>query len=216
MSKEVRVEVMIGSESDRKKIQGCLDILSELGIPWALTIISWHRHSEQLDYYVTELIDSGVKFIIAAAGMAADLPGFLAAKIKGRGILVIGVALSSANFPDAMDALLNIVRIPPGVPLVCAGIDEAGAKNAALFVAEACTTLKCQFGPDERSLFLFYQKMKNEKPISTRCECGGGAESSAVDESSEAIIVRAPIAGLFYTAPGPDKEPFVKVGDHIE
>ncbi|MFA4871695.1 MAG: AIR carboxylase family protein [Patescibacteria group bacterium] len=171
--KAVRVEVIIGSESDRKKIQPCLDILSKLGIPWALTIVSCHRHTDQLDRHITELIGGGVKFIIAAAGMAADLPGFLTAKVKGHGILVIGVALSSANFPDAMDALLNIVRMPPGVPLVCAGIDEAGAKNAALFVAEACAALKGQFGPNERELSLFYKKMQAEKPVSIRCERGG-------------------------------------------
>ena len=165
------VAVIIGSKSDREKVQPCLDVLNELGVPWECSVISCHRHPSKLGDYLAEVINSKVKVVIAAAGMAAQLPGEVAATLRSAGIPVIGVALSSTNFSNAQDAVLSIIRMPPGVPLVCAGIDEAGAINAALFAANALV----QAGELEMSTLLqLYMGMSREKPAEVRCETGPG------------------------------------------
>ncbi len=161
------VAIIIGSDSDRQKMVPCIETLTDLGIPWELSVISCHRHPLELQEYLESLLTSGTKVVIAAAGMAAQLPGVVAARLKNVGISVIGVAFSSENFPNGLDALLSITRMPPGVPLVCAGIDNAGAKNAALFAANILVMSKFV---DPKKLILLYKQLKIDKPAQLRSE----------------------------------------------
>lgn len=133
---------LIGSKSDEKHIAKALEILRQLHIAYEVSVVSCHRHGDKLDEYLDYMLNSQIRVVIAAAGMAAQLPGVIAAKLKGKQIQVIGVALSSPNFCDAHDALLSMTRMPLGVPLVCAGIDEAGAVNAVLFAATTLVQAK--------------------------------------------------------------------------
>ena len=132
----IEVGVLIGSKHDFKEIEPCFEILKALRVGYEFSVLSCHRHDAELAAYAAGALNSNVKVFIAAAGMQAGLPGILAAKLKGHGRVVIGVALPSAEFPDAMDALLAIVRCPAGTPVVCAGIGKAGVINAALVAGE--------------------------------------------------------------------------------
>ncbi len=128
-----KVIVILGSESDRSLLDDskALEFFREVGMPFELSYISAHRHATELTKYCVKKVENGTEVFIAAAGMAAALPGAVAAAIDGR-CPVIGVALPSPEFMDAMDALLAITRMPPGVPVLCAGIGKAGLKNAAI------------------------------------------------------------------------------------
>jgi 5-(carboxyamino)imidazole ribonucleotide mutase len=126
---------LIGSDSDLKifdKSKVC-EILEAVGVEWELSVLSAHRHKKQLEEYVeskTGLIRNSTPIFIAAAGMAAHLPGVIAA--CKRLVPVFGVALPSDGFPDAQDAALSIYRMPPGVPVGFYGIGEAGLYNATI------------------------------------------------------------------------------------
>lgn len=99
--------------------------------------------------------------------MAAQLPGAVATRFKSRGIIIVGVALPSAEFPDAMDALLSIVRMPPGVPLVCSGIGKAGATNAALSATNVLVLAKLL---DAKKVTAWYEATAKKKKSESRCE----------------------------------------------
>jgi 5-(carboxyamino)imidazole ribonucleotide mutase len=125
------VGVVIGSESDRDRIQPALDELAALGIPHELEVRSAHRDPDAVAEYAREARARGLAVLIAGAGMAAALPGVLAAQTE---LPVIGVPLrSSKSVLDGLDALLSIAQMPPGVPVACVSVD--GARNAALLAA---------------------------------------------------------------------------------
>lgn len=167
MKRKVMVAIIIGSKSDREKIQPCLDVLNGLGISWELSVISSHRHPEKLSDYAQDLVRLKIKVVIAAAGMAAHLPGMLAGYLRDKKVIVIGIALSSKSFPHALDSLFSMTRMPSGVPLVCAGIDEAGVKNAALFTAKILSFSDERL---EKRLTEFFVKEGKEKPSIVRSE----------------------------------------------
>lgn len=135
-----QVEVIIGSKSDQDMIEPCLKVLDQLGIVYRVSVYSCHRHEDKLNGFLSMIADANpdnrTQVVIAAAGMSAGLPGKVASTIKGNGIVVIGVALPSDEYLSAMDALLAITRMPPGVPLVCSGSGKAGVINAALVAAD--------------------------------------------------------------------------------
>ena len=123
--------VVIGSESDRERIQPALDELASLGIPHELEVRSAHRDPDAVAEYAKEAQARGLAVLIAGAGMAAALPGVLAAQTE---LPVIGVPLrSSKSVLDGLDAMLSIAQMPPGVPVACVSVD--GARNAALLAA---------------------------------------------------------------------------------
>lgn len=126
------VAVIMGSKSDMETIQSALDILKQLGIEYEVNIISAHRTPEKARQYATTARERGVEVIIAAAGMAAHLPGVLASWTT---LPVIGVPLASSELKGA-DALYSIVQMPAGIPVACMAIGGAGVKNAAYFAAE--------------------------------------------------------------------------------
>lgn len=126
------VGVVIGSKSDEEVIQGTLDILKSLGIDYEINIISAHRNPERAREYAQSARERGIEVIIAAAGMAAHLPGVMA---SWSTLPVIGVPLSGSDLEGA-DALYSIVQMPAGIPVACMAIGKAGARNAAYFAAE--------------------------------------------------------------------------------
>ena len=122
---------MIGSDSDRERIQPALDELEAQGIAHELEVRSAHRQPDAVAEYGKTARERGVRVLIAGAGMAAALPGALAAHTD---LPVIGVPLrSSKSVLDGLDALLSIAQMPPGVPVACVSVD--GARNAALLAA---------------------------------------------------------------------------------
>jgi 5-(carboxyamino)imidazole ribonucleotide mutase len=121
------VGVLVGSESDRERMQPALDELERLGIACEFEVRSAHRDPQGVAEYCRSARDRGLRLLIAGAGLAAALPGVAAAHTD---LPVIGVPLrSSKSVLDGLDALLSIVQMPPGVPVACVGVDNA--RNAA-------------------------------------------------------------------------------------
>ena len=130
-NKKPLVGIVMGSRSDLDAMKPAREILDELGIPHEVKVISAHRTPELTLEYAATAEARGLETIIAAAGMAAALPGVLAAKTL---VPVLGVPLAASL--DGLDALLAIVQMPKGVPVGTLAIGKAGAANAALLAAE--------------------------------------------------------------------------------
>ena len=126
------VGIVMGSDSDLPVMQGCLDFLKKMDIPFEITVASAHRSPARAMEYASSAKDRGLKIIIAAAGMAAHLAGVLAAHTI---LPVIGVPVDSSSL-NGLDALLSTVQMPPGVPVATMGIGKAGAKNGAILAAQ--------------------------------------------------------------------------------
>jgi 5-(carboxyamino)imidazole ribonucleotide mutase len=125
------VGIVVGSESDRDRMQPALDELDARGIAHEFEVRSAHRQPDAVAEYARTARDRGLKVVIAGAGLAAALPGVVAAHTD---LPVIGVPLrSSKSVLDGLDALLSIVQMPPGIPVACVGVDNA--KNAAVLAA---------------------------------------------------------------------------------
>ena len=125
------VGIVVGSDSDRDRMQAAMDELDARGIAHEFEVRSAHRQPDAVAEYGRTARDRGLRVLIAGAGLAAALPGVLAAHTD---LPVIGVPLrSSLSVLDGLDALLSIVQMPPGVPVACVGVDNA--KNAAVLAA---------------------------------------------------------------------------------
>jgi len=125
------VGILVGSESDRERMQPALDELTAKGIAHEFEVRSAHRQPDAVAEYARGAAGRGLKVLIAGAGLAAALPGVVAAHTE---LPVIGVPLrSSKSVLDGLDALLSIVQMPPGVPVACVGVDNA--RNAAVLAA---------------------------------------------------------------------------------
>jgi 5-(carboxyamino)imidazole ribonucleotide mutase len=125
------VGILIGSESDREVISAAVKELDERGIANELNVLSAHRDPQGVADYATNAQGRGIRVLIAGAGMAAALPGVVAAYSD---LPVIGVPLrSSKSVGGGLDALLSIAQMPPGVPVACVSVD--GARNAAILAA---------------------------------------------------------------------------------
>ena len=123
------VGIIMGSASDKPKMQPAGEALHEAGIRYEVRVMSAHRDPEQVREYCHAARMRGLKVIIAGAGMSAALPGVVAAHTD---LPVIGVPISGENL-GGMDALLAASQMPPGVPVACVAID--GARNAGLLAA---------------------------------------------------------------------------------
>jgi 5-(carboxyamino)imidazole ribonucleotide mutase len=125
------VGILVGSESDRDRMQGAFDELDRHGIAWEFDVRSAHRAPEAVAEYAKTARERGIRVLICGAGLAAALPGAVAAHTD---LPVIGVPLrSSLSVLDGLDALLAIAQMPPGVPVAAVGVDNA--KNAAALAA---------------------------------------------------------------------------------
>ena len=127
-----RVAILTGSRSDVPLLDPCVETLKQLGIEHELHVMSAHRAPQKVQAFASSAADSGFEVIIAAAGMAAHLPGVVAAWTR---LPVIGVPIAPAGGTavSGLDALLSIAQMPPGVPVACMAVN--GARNAALFAA---------------------------------------------------------------------------------
>ena len=125
------VGILVGSESDRERMQPALDELAANDIPHELEVRSAHRNPEAVAEYARTARGRGLRVLIAGAGLAAALPGAVASQTD---LPVIGVPLrSEKSVLDGLDALLSIAQLPPGVPVAAVGVDSA--KNAAILAA---------------------------------------------------------------------------------
>lgn len=123
------VLILLGSESDRERIQKLPPILEWFGITYEIVVSSAHRHPEKTAETAKKAESSGFRVIIAAAGMAAHLPGVAAAHSP---LPVIGLPLDASPL-NGTDALYSIVQMPPGVPVATVGINAA--VNAGVLAA---------------------------------------------------------------------------------
>jgi 5-(carboxyamino)imidazole ribonucleotide mutase len=126
------VGVVMGSKSDSEVMQAALDVLTSLSIDHEVNIISAHRNPDKAREYAQSASGRGIEVIIAAAGLAAHLPGVLASWTT---LPVIGVPMASGEL-KGVDALYSIVQMPAGIPVACMAIGTPGAKNAAYLAAE--------------------------------------------------------------------------------
>jgi 5-(carboxyamino)imidazole ribonucleotide mutase len=125
------VGILVGSESDRARMQAAIDELELRGVAHEFEVRSAHRQPEAVAEYARSARERGLRVLICGAGLAAALPGVVAAHTD---LPVIGVPLrSSKSVLDGLDALLSIVQTPPGVPVATVGVDNA--KNAAVLAA---------------------------------------------------------------------------------
>ena len=128
---EPTVGILVGSESDRPRMQAAVDELDARGIAWEFEVRSAHRTPDSVAEYARSAESRGLRVLICGAGLAAALPGVVAAHTE---LPVIGVPLrSSLSVLDGLDALLSIAQMPPGVPVAAVGVDNA--RNAAVLAA---------------------------------------------------------------------------------
>ena len=123
------VSIIMGSTSDLPVMEKAAKFFDEMGIYFEINALSAHRTPAEVEAFAREAKGRGIKVIIAGAGMAAALPGVLAASTT---VPVIGVPIK--GMLDGLDALLSIVQMPPGVPVATVGVN--GALNAAILAAE--------------------------------------------------------------------------------
>ena len=128
---KIDVAIIMGSESDAEEMKAASDILNELEIKNESRVISAHRTPDRLREYISDAEKNGVKIFIGGAGMAAALPGVIAAHTH---LPVLGVPIESKSL-TGMDSLLSIVQMPPGIPVGTLAIGKAGAKNAGVLAA---------------------------------------------------------------------------------
>ena len=119
----------MGSTSDLPVMEKACRQLDELQVPFEVNALSAHRTPEAVEQFASQAEGRGIRVIIAAAGMAAALPGVIAAQTT---LPVIGVPIK--GMLDGLDALLSIVQMPPGIPVATVGLN--GAQNAAILAAE--------------------------------------------------------------------------------
>ena len=122
------VGIIIGSQSDLDVMRNASETLDDLGIANEIKILSAHRNPEQVNEYAATARQRGLKVIIAGAGMAAALPGVVAAQTP---LPVLGVPMET-RVMGGMDSLLSMAQMPGGIPVGTLAIGKTGAKNAAL------------------------------------------------------------------------------------
>lgn len=147
-----KVSIIMGSTSDLPVMEAAAKFLNDMKIPFEMNALSAHRTPEKVEVFSRGARERGIRVIIAAAGMAAHLPGVIAAMTT---LPVIGVPIKASL--DGLDALLAIVQMPPGIPVATVGIN--GAQNAAILAAEILAT------SDEKlheKLIIFKEELKTK------------------------------------------------------
>ena len=123
------VSIIMGSTSDLPVMEKAAKFLEEMEIPFEMNALSAHRTPAEVEDFARQAKARGLRVIIAGAGMAAALPGVIAA---GTTLPVIGVPIM--GMLDGLDAMLSIIQMPPGIPVATVGVN--GAQNAAILAAE--------------------------------------------------------------------------------
>lgn len=152
------VSIIMGSDSDLPIMKDAVEILEKLGVAFECTIISAHRTPEKAFDYAKDVVDRGIKVVIAGAGGAAHLAGMVASMTH---IPVIGIPIKSKAL-NGLDSLYSIVQMPSGIPVATVGIDAA--KNAGILAAQIIALGDGQLG---------------EKLISYKKELARGVEEKA-------------------------------------
>ena len=120
----------MGSTSDLPVMEKAMKFLDDMEVPFEVNALSAHRTPDAVEKFAKKAAGRGLKVIIAGAGMAAALPGVIAASTT---LPVIGVPIKGSAF-DGMDAMLSIIQMPPGIPVATVGVN--GAMNAAILAVE--------------------------------------------------------------------------------
>lgn len=149
------IGILMGSKSDWETMQAAARILDEFSVPYEAKVASAHRSPDLVTKFVTTAEQRGMKLIIAAAGLAAHLPGVVAAQTL---LPVLGVPMPSQAL-GGLDALLSIAQMPGGVPVGTLAIGSHGAKNSALLAIRMLATSR----PDLREKLAAYHKKMAEQ-----------------------------------------------------
>jgi len=153
----MKVGIIMGSDSDLPVMREAADVLTELGIPFELTIVSAHRTPKRLYEYAETAVERGLSVIIAGAGGSAHLPGMVASLTT---LPVIGVPIKSKTL-DGLDSLYSIVQMPAGIPVATVAIN--GAKNAGLLAASILSVTRKDIAEKLREYKKNLSKMVLEK-----------------------------------------------------
>ena len=124
-----QVSIIMGSTSDLPVMEKACKLLDEMQVPFEVNALSAHRTPDAVELFARQAAARGVKVIIAGAGMAAALPGVIAASTT---LPVIGVPVK--GMLDGLDAMLSIIQMPPGIPVATVGVN--GAQNAAILAVQ--------------------------------------------------------------------------------
>jgi 5-(carboxyamino)imidazole ribonucleotide mutase len=127
------VSIIMGSTSDLPVMEEAAKVLNELQIPFEMNALSAHRTPDRVEEFARSATGRGIKVIIAGAGMAAHLPGVIAAMTP---LPIIGVPIKGSL--EGLDSLLAIVQMPPGIPVATVAIN--GARNAGILAAQIIAT----------------------------------------------------------------------------
>ncbi|MFW5851871.1 MAG: 5-(carboxyamino)imidazole ribonucleotide mutase [Bacteroidota bacterium] len=149
---KAQVSIIMGSTSDLPVMEKAAQVLNELEIPFEINALSAHRTPEAVEKFAKNAQDNGIDVIIAAAGMAAHLPGVIASMTP---LPVIGVPIKASL--DGLDSLLAIVQMPPGIPVATVGIN--GALNAGILAAQIIATRDTKLA---QKLIEYKESLKNK------------------------------------------------------
>ena len=133
-----KIAIVVGSESDLFYVAAAEEVLKENQTPYEIKVLSAHRKPDETAEFSRKAAGRGVKVIIAAAGLSAALPGFIASHTT---LPVIGIPVITGPL-NGVDALLSILQMPSGVPLATVGLGEQGPKNAALLALRILNLLE--------------------------------------------------------------------------
>ena len=151
----------MGSTSDLPVMEKAAKLFDEFEIPFEINALSAHRTPREVEVFASNARKNGIQVIIAAAGMAAHLPGVIASMTT---LPVIGVPINASL--DGMDALLAIVQMPPGIPVATVGID--GARNAAILALQILSVGDREIEAKLRTLKERLKKENEEKAEKVR------------------------------------------------
>ena len=133
-----KIAIIVGSESDLSYVAAAEEVLKENQTPYEIKVLSAHRKPDETAEFSRQAAERGIKVIIAAAGLSAALPGFIASHTT---LPVIGIPVVTGPL-NGVDALLSILQMPSGVPLATVGLGKQGPKNAALLALRILNLLE--------------------------------------------------------------------------
>lgn len=167
VSKDAKVAIVMGSDSDYPTLKGCIKLLKDFGIICEVLVCSAHRTPDKASEFAKNAEANGIDVIIAAAGKAAHLPGVLAAYTP---LPVIGVPIKSSTL-DGLDSLLSIVQMPGGIPVATVAID--GAENAALLAVQILSLAHGSLREKMKEYKASLAKKVEEKNVALQKELSG-------------------------------------------
>jgi 5-(carboxyamino)imidazole ribonucleotide mutase len=156
---EQLVGVVMGSRSDWETMQHCVSQLEAFGVPCETRVLSAHRTPDELAEWVSTAEDRGIQVIVAGAGMAAALPGVVAAKTT---LPVLGVPMET-RLSGGLDSLLSMVQMPGGIPVGVLAVGRAGAVNAAILA----TQILARSRPELRDALVRHRASQAEKILAS-------------------------------------------------